>query len=124
VYQIDQLLLADPSKVHGRTFYLGDHPAMNIANWADHIASVFGVSKPTRVPFLMLSLLAKLGDWSLRLGIRFPMTTFRLKNMTTDNVVDLKPIMSVAGASPIDTEEATRRTVQWLRSMSSLTSGT
>jgi nucleoside-diphosphate-sugar epimerase len=116
VHQIDRLLLQADSAIHGQTLYLGDDPAIDIADWADAIAAAFGVGQPRRLPLALFRAGAIAGDLLAMAGVRLPMTTFRLRNMTTDNVVDLGPIDSLAGPGPVRLEEGIRRTIDWLRS--------
>ena len=114
VHQIDRLLTAD-SAVEGHTYYLGDDPPLNVAEWADQIATEFGVRHPKRVPLGLLKVASRLGDVAALGGVRFPLTTFRFRNMTTDHVVDVRPIILMAGMSKVSTREGIRRTIKWLQ---------
>ena len=50
-------------------------------------------------------------------GISFPMTSFRLHNMTTDNVHNLNPIREIAPNLPVGREEGTVKTLEWIRNV-------
>lgn len=54
--------------------------------------------------------------WGLfkKIGIAFPMTSFRLHNMTTNNVHNLEPIKSIAPHLPVSRVEGTKVTLDWI----------
>lgn len=114
VYQIMSLLEADSEKVNRRVFYLGDYEAYDITEWANEIASCVEIKIPT-VPFFLFRLAAFFGDCLKKIGFVFPMTSFRLKNMTTDNVHDLSLIKEIAPNLPVKRIEGTKRTIKWLK---------
>lgn len=49
-----------------------------------------------------------------KIGIAFPMTSFRLHNMTTNNVHNLEPIKSIAPHLPVSRVEGTKVTLDWI----------
>jgi len=115
VHQLAQLLVADPCRVQGQTFYLGDAPPLDIAVWAKAIAEELGVRQPRRLPFAVFLAVATVGDIVSRIGLAFPMTSFRLRNMITDNVVDLSATEAVVGPGPFGLRTGIRETILWLR---------
>ena len=88
IYQIDSILSAPIEKIQGNVFYLGDYEPTNIRLWANEIATEVGI-KIKIIPFSIIKLAALGGDILKLFGVKFPMTSFRLNNMTTNNVVDL-----------------------------------
>ena len=114
VYQLMQILLAPPLSIHRKVFYLGDDPPLNPSEWAMQIARLAAVAPPRRVPLGAMRLAAKLGDGLGKFGIIAPMTTFRLNNMTTDNIVDLTEILRIAPSPPYDLDQGIRLTVEWI----------
>ncbi len=114
VYQIEKLLFAEKEKIDRKIFYIGDRPPINISDWADEIASLAGLAKPKKVPFFVFSLAAFVGDLLKKLNIPFPMTSFRLKNMTTDHIVELDNTYDVCSVPPYGREEGIIRTLKWL----------
>jgi GlcNAc-P-P-Und epimerase len=114
VYQIDRLLLADAGLVHGRVFYLGDFPAINLSEWANEIARLAGRGKIPTVPYVVLRATACLGDLLGRAGMPFPLTSFRLDNMTTSNDCNLEPTLEVSGEPPFTRAEGIAATLRWL----------
>ena len=115
IYQIMSILKAPEEKVMRKIFYLGDYEPYDITEWANEIAACAGFKIP-QIPYFLFVLAGWLGDFLKLLGITFPMTSFRLKNMTTDNVHDLSLIEGIAPHLPIDRQEGNRKTIEWIRS--------
>ncbi|TVT41516.1 NAD(P)-dependent oxidoreductase [Hymenobacter setariae] len=113
VYQLKKLLTAPG--IHGRTFYIGDQPPIHIAEWANEIAAEMGKGKIKKVPYLAIQAAATVGDVLAKFGIKFPMTSFRLTNMQTDNVLPLDALYEVTGGSPVSRKMGVRHTLDWLR---------
>lgn len=114
-YQIKQLLHADKEKIQRQIFYIGDRPPVNISEWADEIAVEAHMPKPKHIPFAVFSLAACLGDIAGKIGVKFPMTSFRLNNMTTNHIVDLDNTYSVCGEPPFSRIEGIKRTLSWIK---------
>ncbi len=114
VYQIISLIEASPEKINKKVFYLGDSPAYDISRWADEIAQYIGIKIP-RIPFLFFKVAGWGGDFLKLFGIKFPMTSFRLKNMTTNNIHNLDLINELALNPPVMRVNAVKTTVDWLR---------
>ena len=114
VWQIIRLLEVDSKDIAGKTFYLAD-PPIDLFEWVAECSRQLCGRKVRSIPMPVLAVVARFGDLLLRAGFgKFPLTTFRLANMTTDWKVDIGPIESVAGKVPVDMEEGVRRTVAWL----------
>lgn len=113
VFQINSLLFADNDLVNHKTFYLGDFPPINISEWADEIRSELRLGPLVKVPFSVFKLAALCGDVLSMFGYKFPMTSFRLKNMTTDNVLNLDDLYSVVGVPPYNRKEGILETLRW-----------
>jgi nucleoside-diphosphate-sugar epimerase len=114
VYQIDKILFSDLPNINANVFYIGDYIPTRISDWANEIATLSGRSTPKKLPYFVFRVAAFLGDVLVNSGLRFPMTSFRLKNMTTDHVVELGATYTVCGNLPYDRVTATRRTLDWL----------
>ena len=113
VYQIKQILFNDTSDVENKVFYLGDKPAIYIEEWADQIAGQLG-HKIIRFPYWLIKCAALCGDVLDKVGIHFPMTSFRLRNMTTDNIINVDNTYQIAPNPPISREEGIKRTLRWM----------
>lgn len=114
IYQIDSILNARAEKIQGNVFYLGDYQPINITVWANEIADEIGITIKT-IPYTIMKLAAIGGDFLKLLGVNFPMTTFRLKNMTTNNIVDLSNTKEIAPNLPISRIEGIKKTLYWLK---------
>ena len=113
VCQILSILRADADKVNRRVFYIGDYEPYDITEWANEIAKEAGIWIP-RIPYWCFVCAGWLGDFLKKFGIAFPMTSFRLHNMTTDNVHQLEPIKALAPNLPVTRIEGTKRTLEWI----------
>lgn len=113
VYQLDSLLKTPIQNINKKVFYLGDYEPYDITEWANEIASERGIKIPN-VPFFVFQGLAFIGDVLGYAKIKFPMTSFRLKNMTTNNIFDLSSIEEIAPNLPIERKVGVAKTVEWL----------
>jgi len=115
VYQLDKLLFSQDNELHGKTFYIGDKPPINISEWADEILFELGQPPAKKAPLLLFKFAAIFGDILEKFNINFPMTTFRLKNMTTDNILDLDELYETVGETPYRRKEGIKETLLWLK---------
>lgn len=114
VHQIDSILNAPAKRIQGQIFYLGDYEPTNIRTWANEIGTELGTKIKT-IPYPLIKIAALGGDVLKQAGINFPMTSFRLKNMTTNNVVDLSNTKELAPNLPYTRKEGIRKTLEWLK---------
>lgn len=114
VYQIEQILFHETLNEDQKVFYIGDNPPTNIETWANEIAAELNYNIK-RVPFWMLKTAAYFGDLLKLFNITFPMTSFRLKNMTTDNIIDLSETYNIAPNPPYSRIDGIKATLQWLK---------
>lgn len=113
--QIMNILFANKELVSSRTFYLGDSSDYIINDWGDEIASAAGI-KIGFIPLWILKLLARLGDALKVIKMPFPMSSFRLKNMTSSNVVSLlKDTHDIMPILPVSRNEGIKSTLAWMR---------
>lgn len=113
VYQVVRILVSDTTNSTQKVYYLGDTPATNIKEWADEIAAALGKHIYT-MPYWLLKVAAWCGDFLKLCGVRFPMTSFRLKNMTTNNEIDLSETSKIAPNPPVCRKDAIRETLKWI----------
>ena len=114
VFQIEKLLFANPSDMKNKIYYIGDEPPLNISVWANEIASELKLPAPKKLPFLFFYWGAIFGDLVKMLGLSFPITKFRLKNMTTDHVIDLSETYSLCGGTPFLMDKSISQTINWI----------
>lgn len=114
VYQILSIMQAAPQIVGRKVFYIGDYEPYDITAWANEIANLAGIRIPT-IPFFLFYIAGKFGDILKKVGITFPMTSFRLKNMTTNNIHDLSPIREIAPLLPVKRSDGSKATIEWIK---------
>ena len=114
IFQIERILAAETNIVRGKIFYIGDAPALQISSWARDISSELGKREPLKLPFFIFKLGSVFGDFLKHLGLTFPLDSFRLKNMTTDNIIDLEETYKVCGTPPFSYGNAIKRTILWI----------
>ena len=115
VYQVETLLFKPSWEgIRENVFYLGDQPASPINEWAVEIGSECGIRIKT-IPFFVFQTAAWVGDIFKLFGIHFPMTSYRLTNMTTSFENDLSAIYSVAPAPPYTRLQGTKITLEWIK---------
>lgn len=113
VYQIIAILFSDTTDNPNKVYYLGDEPT-NIEEWANEIATFESIHIP-RLPFVIFRFAALFGDLLKFIGIKFPMTSFRLHNMTTDNIINLSNTDLIAPLRPYSRIEGIEQTLDWLK---------
>jgi nucleoside-diphosphate-sugar epimerase len=113
IYQIEKILFNETRDELKKVFFIGDNPATNIEEWGNEIAAENGV-KIIKMPFLIIKIAAFLGDILKFIGVGFPITSFRLRNMTTNNIVDLNNTYEVVGILPYTRKEGIKKTLEWI----------
>jgi nucleoside-diphosphate-sugar epimerase len=116
IYQYIKLALAPADQVDGKVFYISDYEAVRVRDWANIIQREMGVSRVREIPVEAIAASARIGDLAKNLGWKNPpITSFRLKNLTSDNIVDANATSNVVGELPYSIEEGVRMTVDWLK---------
>lgn len=116
VYQIEAILFSSTENIDNKIFYIGDNPATDIEVWVNEIASEVHL-KIKRVPFVLIKVAALVGDLLNLLKVPFPMTSFRLKNMTTNNLIDLTKTYKIAPKLPYSRIDGVKRTIKWMNTI-------
>jgi len=96
VFQTIKLLESSVSNT--KTFYLGDYEPIFISDWANEISMKLRNKKVIKLPFIV-----------------FPLTTFRLNNMTKNNIVNLDTTREISGPIPITRDKGIDLTLDWLK---------
>jgi len=112
VFQIRKLISAN--NIHGKTFYIGDYPPIQISEWANEISIEMGKGPIRTIPFFVMRFAAMTGDILSSFKLKFPITSFRLSNMTTNNVLPLEDLSAIAGPSPVSRLDGVKKTIAWL----------
>lgn len=114
VHQILRIFEAPPELVNGRVFYAGDGP-VNLHEWVNGFSKA-QIGRDVRVvPRPVVRTLAWLGDGLGTLGVGFPITSSRYRNMMSGNGAPMEPTFAVCGPSPFSLQEGIRETVAWMR---------
>lgn len=114
ILQIERILLTETKDRLNKIFYIGDYEATNIEDWANEIACESGNSI-RRIPVFLIKILAGIGDVLNFLNISFPMNSFRFRNMTTNNMINLSAILEIAPKLPFTRIEGVKRTINWMK---------
>ena len=114
VYQIDCILNTDTKANNEKIFYLGDYEPYDIQAWADEIAADYG-KKLFVLPFWVAKIVAFVGNILESFGVSVPLTTNRLRNMMTDNIICLDKIKLIAPILPYTRRVGTQNVEKWLK---------
>ncbi len=104
--------------VEGRVFYLGDQP-IELRQWTDAFSRELQGKDVRTVPVPILKAIAVFGDGCGRVGVKFPLTSSRLRSMTEDYVTPIDETEAVLGRGDVSLEEGVRRTSAWFRGLRS-----
>ena len=114
VFQINELLFSQDRSLDRKSFYIGDNPCVNISEWANEILRALGRKPAIEFPLYLFKSLAYLGDLMGLIGVKFPMNSFRLRNMTTNNIQNLDDLYDNIGPPPFSREEGIKLTLNWM----------
>jgi len=114
VCQLDRLLFIDEHLINKKTFYLGDDPPLNINAWADIISAKLNRRIPS-IPRIVFRGAGLIGDFLQLFNFKFPITTFRVRNMTTDNKISLlHDTLKIIPEKPYTIEQGVELTLRWM----------
>lgn len=113
IFQIQKIM--ESENASNQTYYLGDFTPIQISEWANEISIEMGKGKIKKIPFWLISFAGLVGDLLMKVKIKFPITSFRLKNMTTNNILPLENTYTITGDLPISRHEGTIKTINWLK---------
>ena len=54
----------------------------------------------------------------IKIKLPFPMNSFRLKNMETDNIMNLEDLYEIVGEPPFSRKNGIKQTLEWLKGLS------
>ena len=94
--------------------YIGDYPPINADDWSEIISSKANIPGPTIVPYYLIALGGIIGDILSYFKIPFPLTSFRIKNMTTNNDLTRFIAFRESQFEQVTLEEGVIRTINWL----------
>jgi nucleoside-diphosphate-sugar epimerase len=113
-WQYIQLLKAPTVQVHRKTFYLADYEPLSLRSYADALAVGLGARTIPTLPIGIARAVARCGDLVKIAGWRdFPFNSFRLQNILTEYVFDLRETQNVCGSLPFTWQEGVSATCRW-----------
>lgn len=113
-FQIRRLAEVPGETMHRRIFYVGDYEALRVGDWAEAFRAAFGAPPIRSAPLWLAHGAAVAGDFLVKCGWRkFPLTSFRFRNLTEDDLCEMEPTRQVCGEAPVALDEAVRRTARW-----------
>lgn len=116
IYQLQHLLDADGGHVHGKTVYLADYPPIEVSEMANEIQRATGAPSIRLIDLKWLKLAARCGDIMKHLGWNNPpLTSFRLANLRTEMIYDVRPLQAIVGPLPFSMQQGINATVKWLQ---------
>ena len=115
VFQMRKIMTAEASRVHGKTYYIGDYTPIDVKGFATAIAHSSKARPVKSLPMPFLKLASKVGDLFQKLGYKEPpLTTFRLNNLCTNMLHDFWGLDEITGPLPYSMESGVKDTVQWI----------
>lgn len=115
VFMMYSLLFSESAINSKKVYYLADYPQGNTREWAAEIAKQLGKEPIYTVPLGVLKIAALLGDILKKIGIEFPITSFRLNNMLTGGVYPVEKTKEIAGELPFTLDMGVKETIEWMK---------
>jgi len=114
VYIINKLI--DNDTLNSKTIYLSDFKALEVHNWANIISNELHKKNVKQVPLFVLKALANIGDLIKYFGYKHPpLTNFRLDNLLTQMIYDIKDVKSIVGELPYSLKSGVKETIIWMK---------
>jgi GlcNAc-P-P-Und epimerase len=112
--QIYRFLEAPSKAIHEKTLYIGD-PPIDLRTWVDKFSQELCGKGVRVVPRWVFRGVATIGDIIALTGLSVPLTTFRLVNMVTPNILDVDTAIRITGFPIYNVDDGVRLTIAWLR---------
>jgi nucleoside-diphosphate-sugar epimerase len=113
--QLSCLMRTENNNALYSVFYLADYIPIEISDWAKQIISVSKKGRIFRPYWLVLKILALVGDLLKYLGFKnIPMTSFRLNNMLTSAVYDTTDLRMICGDQRYSSQQGVEKTIKWI----------
>ena len=98
--------------------YVADDQPADLYDMANVIRQAVGARNIYHVPLWMAKLAARIGDGCKAAGWHsVPLSSFRLNNIRTEYIFDMRPIMEISAPLPYNLKTGVEQTVEWLREM-------
>ena len=117
VKQIFDITFSKNIITNTKIFYIGDYKPLNIFDWSNNISKIAGLKSIKAYPFILFKMGGYFGDFLLKLNINFPLTSFRIRNMSTNNIVDLSKTEEITPDLPFQLSESIQITIDWIKNV-------
>jgi nucleoside-diphosphate-sugar epimerase len=114
VFQVMKIISSNRDLVNHQVFYLGEFP-MDSYEWVNTFSLQLRNKSIIIVPSFMIHALALIGDFARLFRVKFPLTSLRYKNMTTDYLTPMEKTINLLGLLNESHSENVRETINWLR---------
>ena len=114
VDQTLNIIFSDPELVRSRPFYLADTPIV-VRDYVNCFSNQINGKTPMTLPYPLSKTIAVFGDLLKIFGLKFPVTSFRLNNMTSDNVINNESTVQICGKQQYSMEDGVVETVNWFK---------
>jgi nucleoside-diphosphate-sugar epimerase len=112
--QILGVLLAEQSRVHEKTLYVGDMP-VPLSEWVDAFSMALRGKRARRVPGVVMSSVARLGDLLQKVGLPTLINGSRYRSMTQEYTTPMDRTTEALGGLPsVDLARGVAESVAWL----------
>lgn len=113
-WQIKRILEVEQNLVNKQVIYVGDYP-IDILDWVNEFSKQQIGKNVRQVDKRLLKLIALFGDALENFNIKFPLTSSRLKSMTTSNETPMQKTYDILGFPPYDLKMGVSLTIDWLK---------
>jgi nucleoside-diphosphate-sugar epimerase len=113
VWQMEQMLKAPVEKVDRQVFYVGDRP-IDIYEWVDAFSMTLRTQHARKVPRLILRMIGLVGDMAGWVGVKFPLTSSRVRSMTQNYLTPMDKTFETFGEPPFSLKQGVQQTAEWL----------
>ena len=113
VDQLLTILLSEAEAVAQKTMFLTDEP-FDLMSWVKLIENKSNAPKVPVLPVSCLKILARIGDALKYVGVKPPLTSFRLNNILSDVLYDTSLTEKICGNAKNSLEQGVEQTIQWM----------
>jgi nucleoside-diphosphate-sugar epimerase len=112
VAQIVRIMEAQNDEVDGKVYYVGDEP-VNLYDWVNAFSLRLTGKNVIVVPRIIIAMLALFGDALQIIGVPFPLTSSRYRNMVVDNPAPMAKSIAFFGKPKYSLTEGVEISVRW-----------
>lgn len=111
-----EMIMKFSAELRGKALYLGDKNPLSIYDFARSIATFSG-AKIRVIPYSVLRIMALFGDMVAKTGLKFPLSSFRLRNLTNDRIENVDEVCNLVN-NEVGIDEGIVRTLEWMNGVS------